>query len=58
MKEMQYYGTTELRSSKLYSIQGGIPILVVLGAVSAAVSAGKIVDQIGEWFLQGWNNPQ
>ncbi len=58
MKKLDYYGATELPPSELRKIEGGIPILVVLGAVTAAVSAGKILDQIGEWFLKGWNNPQ
>ena len=58
MKETANYGIQELASQELYKIKGGVPILVVLGAVTTAVSVGKILDQVGEWFLQGWNNPK
>ena len=58
MKEATYYGMHELSPEELDNIKGGVPILVVLGAVTTAVSVGKILDQVGEWFLQGWNNPK
>ncbi len=58
MKEAAYYGMHELAPEELDQIKGGLPILVVLGAVTTAVSVGKILDQVGEWFLQGWNNPR
>lgn len=58
MKESEYYGTMGLTPSELKITKGGIPILVVIGAVTTVVSAGKILDQAGEWFLQGWNNPK
>lgn len=58
MNELEYYGTSEIVPSELQKIKGGVPILVVLGVITAAVSVGKTLDQIGEWFLSGWNNPQ
>lgn len=58
MKEVAYYGMHELAPEELDQIKGGLPILVVLGAVTTAVSVGKILDQVGAWFLQGWNNPR
>jgi len=58
MKELEYYGTSELAPSELRKIEGGIPILVVLGVITTAVSVGKILDQIGGWFLKGWSHPQ
>ncbi len=58
MKETVYYGIQELAPQELDKIKGGLPILVVLGAVTTAVSVGKILDQVGEWFLQGWNYPK
>ena len=58
MKELEYYGATDIALSELRTTKGGIPIFVVLGAITPAVSVGKILDQAGEWFLEGWNNPQ
>lgn len=58
MKELEYYGTHELALSELEKIKGGIPILVVLGAIATAVSVAETIDQIGSWFLKGWNYPQ
>ncbi len=58
MKEVTYYGMHELAPEESKKIKGGLPILVVLGAVTTAVSVGKILDQVGDWFLQGWNNPR
>ena len=58
MKETENYGAKELALCEMKETKGGVPILVVLGAVTTAVSVGKILDQIGEWFLQGWNNPR
>lgn len=58
MKKLENYGMQELASQELRTTEGGLPILVVLGAVTTAVSVGRILDQAGEWFLQGWNNPR
>lgn len=58
MKEVANYGMHELAPEESDKIKGGIPLLVVLGAITTAVSVGKILDQAGEWFLQGWNNPR
>lgn len=58
MKEIEYYGTKELVLNELLKTKGGVPILVVLGVITTAVSVGKTLDQMGEWFLKGWNNPQ
>lgn len=51
------YGTKEVPILELKKISGGHPILVVLGVVTTAVSVGKALDQAGQWFLDGWNNP-
>ena len=50
--------TKLMNRNELVKTTGGIPILPVLGAITAAVSFGKIMDQAGEWFLEGWNNPK
>lgn len=58
MKEITFYGTNQLMLNDLKKIKGGVPILVVLGVITTAVSVGRTLDQIGEWFINGWNNPQ
>ena len=50
--------TSLMTRSELQKTTGGIPVLAVVGAITAPVSVGKILDQAGEWFLQGWNNPK
>jgi len=51
------YGTTELSIGQMQKVKGGHPILVVLGVITTAVSVGRALDQAGQWFLEGWNNP-
>jgi hypothetical protein len=58
MRKLENCGMQELAPQELRTIEGGLPILVVLGAITTAVSVGRILDQAGEWFLQGWNNPR
>jgi len=58
MKDVDYPGVLLLTPLELKSIKGGMPILGVLGAITTAIALGKAVDQIGEWFLEGWNNPR
>lgn len=58
MNKLEYFRMHELTSEELRTVEGGHPVLVVLGAVTLAVSVGKIMDQAGEWFLDGWNNPK
>ena len=58
MNKLENCGMQELAPQELRIIEGGLPILVVLGAITTAVSVGRILDQAGEWFLQGWNNPR
>ncbi|WKK66006.1 hypothetical protein [Lutimonas zeaxanthinifaciens] len=58
MNEQINLKTTLMSRNELMKTKGGIPILPVLGAITAAVSFGKIMDQAGEWFLEGWNEPK
>ena len=58
MRKLENCGMQELAPQELRTIEVGLPILVVLGAITTAVSVGRILDQAGEWFLQGWNNPR
>jgi len=58
MNKLESYGIHELGPEELRTVEGGHPVLVVLGAVTLAVSMGKIMDQAVEWFLEGWNNPK
>jgi len=58
MRKLESYGMQELASEELRTVEGGHPVLVVLGAVTLAVSIGKIMDQATEWFLEGWTNPK
>jgi hypothetical protein len=57
MKQLQYYGVQELDLIQKVKIEGGNPIRVALGLISTVISVGKALDQAGEWFLDGWNNP-
>jgi hypothetical protein len=57
MKQLQYYGVKELDLIQKVKIEGGNPIRVALGLISTIISVGKALDQAGEWFLDGWNNP-
>jgi len=58
MKEYEFHKSNVLTLVELQQIKGGIPILPVLGVITAVVSVGKIIDQASEWFLEGWNNPK
>ncbi|MCA0932986.1 hypothetical protein LCM02_11030 [Lutimonas saemankumensis] len=58
MNEQINTKTNLISRNELVKTKGGIPILPVLGAITAAVSFGKIMDKAGEWFLEGWNNPK
>ena len=58
MNKLESNGIQELAPEELRSVDGGIPVLTVLGAITLAVSLGKIMDQATEWFLEGWNNPK
>ena len=58
MRKLESYGMQELASEELRTVEGGHTVLVVLGAVTLAVSIGKIMDQATEWFLEGWNSPK
>lgn len=57
MQEYEFHKSNELTLKDLQNTKGGLPILPVLGVITTAVSVGKILDQAGEWFLEGWNNP-
>ncbi len=57
MNKLESYGMQELAHEELRTVEGGHPVLVVLGVVTLAVSVGKIMDQAVEWFLEGWNSP-
>jgi hypothetical protein len=57
MKQLQNYGVQELDLIQKVKIEGGNPIRVALGLISTVISVGKALDQAGEWFLDGWNNP-
>ena len=48
----------ELNRNELLEIRGGNPILVGLGVLTTLISLGKAADQVGQWFVQGWNNPK
>ena len=48
----------ELKTTDLANIKGGHPVLVVLGVITTGVSLGRALDQAGQWFLEGWNNPR
>ena len=48
----------ELETTDLSRIKGGHPVLVVLGVITTGVSLGRALDQAGQWFLEGWNNPR
>jgi len=58
MQKLNDHSIMELNSNKLSQIKGGHPILVVLGVVTTTVSLGRALDQAGQWFLEGWNNPR
>ena len=49
--------TNDLSIDELKTVSGGHPVLVVLGVITTVVSVGKALDQAGEWFMDGWNNP-
>ena len=51
------YDAVALTASQMSKTKGGHPILVTLGVITTLVSVGKAVDQAGQWFLEGWNNP-
>ena len=57
MHEYEFHKSNELTLKELQNTKGGLPILPVLGVITAVVSVGKILDQASEWFLEGWNNP-
>jgi len=57
MKQLQNYGVQELDLIQKVKIEGGNQIRVALGLISTVISVGKALDQAGEWFLDGWNNP-
>ena len=59
MKELELQGIRELTVFEINNVKGGLlPILAVLGAITTAVSVGRILDKAGEWALEGWNNPK
>lgn len=58
MEKLMTNGKTVLNKEDLVAIKGGHPVLVVLGVVTTAVSLGRALDQAGQWFLEGWNNPR
>ncbi len=58
MEKLIEHGAIEIDKKSLSNIKGGHPILVVLGVVTTAVSLGRALDQAGQWFLDGWNNPR
>ena len=58
MNEQINSQTILMSQNEIMKTTGGIPVLPVLGAITAAVSIGKILDQAGEWFLEGWNDPK
>ena len=58
MKKFIENGAIELGENDLSKIRGGHPVLVVLGVVTTVVSLGRALDQAGQWFLEGWNNPR
>jgi len=59
MKELELQGIRELTVFETKKVKGGLlPVLAVLGAITTAVSVGKILDKAGEWALEGWNNPR
>ncbi|MDN3641445.1 hypothetical protein QWY87_01940 [Lutimonas halocynthiae] len=58
MKQQSEHGIMELKTTDLANIKGGHPVLVVLGVITTGVSLGRALDQAGQWFLEGWNNPR
>jgi len=58
MKKLNDHSIMELSANDLSIIKGGHPVLVVLGVITTAVSLGRALDQAGQWFLEGWNNPR
>jgi len=58
MKKLNDHSIMELSNNDLSIIKGGHPVLVVLGVITTAVSLGRALDQAGQWFLEGWNNPR
>jgi len=58
MQKLNDHSIMELNSNKMSRIKGGHPILVVLGVITTAVSLGRALDEAGQWFLEGWNNPR
>jgi hypothetical protein len=58
MKQTQLMKMRELNRNELLEIRGGNPIFVGLGVLTTMISLGKAADQIGQWFVQGWNNPK
>ena len=58
MKKTNDHSIMDLKTKDLTNIKGGHPILTVLGVVTTGVSMGRALDQAGQWFLEGWNNPR
>lgn len=58
MKKFIENGEAVLKKEDLISINGGHPVLVVLGVITTGIALGKAMDQAGQWFLDGWNNPR
>ena len=58
MEKLIEHGAIEIDKKNLSNIKGGHPVLVVLGVVTTVVSLGRALDQAGQWFLDGWNNPR
>ena len=57
MEQLETYHVKNLDPIQINKIEGGNPVRVVLGVITAIISLGKAGDQAFEWFLQGWNNP-
>lgn len=58
MKQKNEKNIILLNQKELIDLSGGHPIVVVLGAITAGISMAAALDKAGEWFLEGWNNPQ
>jgi len=58
MEKLNEHRIMELKTTDLSRIKGGHPVLVVLGVITTGVSLGRALDQAGQWFLEGWNNPR
>lgn len=58
MKKLIKNGKAVLKKEDLMTIKGGHPVLVVLGVITTGIALGKALDQAGQWFLDGWNNPR